>query len=243
MVQNYLQSFFFWLLDCRMHFFFSTFFSNFLRKLFFVSFCIQNTLIQNIFWEETTSSQGQNDINCKSQCKFARLFCELFTAKVEQISQNLRFQWKFVKFWRKTGGFNQWRREHKKSGYARNQNSLKFYPLNRKICFLLHFCFTIFKSQGTPWRTWRTLSRRHCHLCKGQGKLKNLTHPSSHLDYVSVFRPSLMIKNQVFCLCSSKPNLLKLSECKWNKDANFKRKNMVWFMMLCGVWTIIGSFW
>ena len=47
----------------------------------------------------------------------------------------------------------QWRRKHKKSGYARNQNYLKFYPLNRKICFLLYFCFTIFKSQerhGVP---------------------------------------------------------------------------------------------
>ena len=57
--------------------------------------------------------------------------------------------------------FKQRRREYKKSGYARNRNSSKISPLNWKICFLLHFCFTIFKSQGTPWRTWRTLLRRH----------------------------------------------------------------------------------
>ena len=65
-------------------------------------------------------------------------------------------------------------------------------PLNRKNCFLVHFMFIIFKSQGTPWRTWRTYPVTATLLC-----CKNVLH---------IVR-KLMYPNQVgaYCLqCFSK---------------------------------------
>ena len=62
----------------------------------------------------------------------------------------------------------QGRCKFKKSEYAKVQNLAKIYPLEPKICFILHFRLLILKSQGTPGCTRHTQWRCPCnhHISK-----------------------------------------------------------------------------